>query len=96
MVRTNNQFTSCQCVSEPNLKGGGEVCGYATEDPPLSERAYLSGVIGSSPMFTQAKPAGKVLRVAGDALSRIFPDVLFPAEVPAEVTICLRSKKRES
>ncbi|KAH8827912.1 lysophospholipase [Flagelloscypha sp. PMI_526] len=64
--------------------GGGEVLGYATQDPALSERAYLSGVIGSSPMVTQAHPANILLRKIGEILSMLLPNMLFPAAVPAE------------
>ncbi|KAH8794607.1 lysophospholipase [Flagelloscypha sp. PMI_526] len=64
--------------------GGGEVLGYATQDPPPAQLSNLRGIIGSSPCILQTHPANKWLRTTGAAMSNVFPNMYFPAAVPTE------------
>jgi hypothetical protein len=45
----------------------------------------LAGVLASSPLILQAKPASKVARWAGGHASKIAPNATIKAEVKADV-----------
>ncbi|TFK44955.1 Alpha/Beta hydrolase protein [Crucibulum laeve] len=64
--------------------GGGEVLGFATQDknsPYHATAKSLAGVIATSPLIRQSKPAPKVLRWVGSKASALSPNTLVPADV---------------
>ncbi|EIN06778.1 lysophospholipase [Punctularia strigosozonata HHB-11173 SS5] len=61
--------------------GGAIVLGYATRSPPMKTVSSLAGVIASSPLLCQTKPAPKILRWVGGQASKILPNLTFKAEV---------------
>ncbi|EIW80281.1 alpha beta-hydrolase [Coniophora puteana RWD-64-598 SS2] len=64
--------------------GGGLALAFATRSsaPPTQEAVgLLSGVIGSSPLVIQTKPASKVARWIGGKASTLSPNMNIPAEV---------------
>lgn len=66
--------------------------GFATRTiaPPASESVkLLSGVIASSPLIRLTTPQPVILRWIGRKLANIFPYLSFPADVPAEVSVCV-------
>ncbi|PPQ64553.1 hypothetical protein CVT24_008455 [Panaeolus cyanescens] len=66
--------------------GGGEVCGFATQGengPHCGVLDKLSGVIATSPLLEQTKPAGKLLKWVASRASNFAPNVLIPAAVNA-------------
>jgi len=70
--------------------GGGEVLGFATRGEKFSHSATvhsLAGVIASSPLILQTKPASKLLRWVGGKASTLLPYKLVPADViPADIS----------
>ncbi|KAG6813755.1 hypothetical protein H0H92_007707 [Tricholoma furcatifolium] len=58
--------------------GGAEVLGFASSQPSASS---LAGIISTSPLILQTKPASKLLRAIGGAASNLFPYQLVPAPV---------------
>ncbi|KAI6104891.1 alpha beta-hydrolase [Pisolithus croceorrhizus] len=64
--------------------GGGLVLAFPTREtaPPSPETmSSLAGVIASSPLILQAKPAAKVARWLGGKASRLSPSLTIPAAV---------------
>ncbi|KAI3618823.1 putative lysophospholipase [Moniliophthora roreri] len=57
--------------------GGAVVLGYAISHPTPN----IAGVISTSPLIQQTKPASKVLRWIGSKASVLSPWTLFPAEL---------------
>jgi len=67
--------------------GGGLSLAFATRPsaPPAQEAVdLLSGVIASSPLVTQTKPAAKVARWIGSRASMLSPNMNIPAEIKPE------------
>ncbi|KAG6920036.1 hypothetical protein DXG01_010104 [Tephrocybe rancida] len=58
--------------------GGAEVLGFATIEPSASS---LAGIISTSPLILQAKPAPKLVRLLGGVASNLLPNQLVPANV---------------
>ncbi|KAF9460731.1 Alpha/Beta hydrolase protein [Collybia nuda] len=66
--------------------GGGEVLGFVTQgvnSPHQTTVSSLAGVIATSPLITQTKPAPKLLRWVGGKASSFAPHTLIPATVVA-------------
>ncbi|KAL0072551.1 hypothetical protein AAF712_000314 [Marasmius tenuissimus] len=61
--------------------GGGEVLGYTTVSGDKSLATSLAGVIASSPLIEQAKPAPKLLRWIGGKASILSPYTVIPADL---------------
>ncbi|KAF8648506.1 hypothetical protein AX16_006212 [Volvariella volvacea WC 439] len=64
--------------------GGGEVLGFATQDESAETKKHvkdLYGLIATSPLIRQAKPAPKFLRRVGGLVGTLAPYVLIPAPV---------------
>ncbi|KAG6879131.1 hypothetical protein C0992_004948 [Termitomyces sp. T32_za158] len=61
--------------------GGAEALGFAIGQSCAS---LLAGIISTSPLILQTKPAPKLLRVVGGAASNLFPNRLIPTNVNAE------------
>ncbi|KNZ73952.1 putative serine hydrolase C5E4.05c [Termitomyces sp. J132] len=61
--------------------GGAEVLGFATGQCSTSS---LAGIISTSPLILQTKPAPKLMRMVGGVASNLFPNQLIPANVNAE------------
>ncbi|KAG6857746.1 hypothetical protein H0H87_004162 [Tephrocybe sp. NHM501043] len=59
--------------------GGAEVLGFATGQPSASD--LLAGIISTSPLILQTKPAPKLMRLLGGMASILFPNQLVPANV---------------
>ncbi|KAF8886024.1 Alpha/Beta hydrolase protein [Infundibulicybe gibba] len=66
--------------------GGGEALGFPTQGDKSTSPA-LSGVIATSPLIHQTKPASKLLRWIGGIVSLLAPYALIPAGVvPADLS----------
>ncbi|KAG5636937.1 hypothetical protein H0H81_006333 [Sphagnurus paluster] len=64
--------------------GGGEVLGFATQGDKYKHSetvSSLAGIIATSPMILQTKPAPKLLRWVGGKASNVLPHKLIPADV---------------
>ncbi|KAL0579618.1 hypothetical protein V5O48_002390 [Marasmius crinis-equi] len=61
--------------------GGGEVLGYTTGYGDQSITTTLAGVIASSPLIQQTKPAPKILRWIGGKASVLSPYTVIPADL---------------
>ncbi|KAF8070391.1 Alpha/Beta hydrolase protein [Lyophyllum atratum] len=64
--------------------GGAEALGFATQEEKSSHSATvasLAGVIATSPLILQTKPAPKLLRWVGGKASAVLPHQLVPADV---------------
>ncbi|KAG6864787.1 hypothetical protein C0991_007161 [Blastosporella zonata] len=59
-------------------QGGAEVLGFAIRQPSASS---LAGIVSTSPLILQTKPAPKLLRSLGGMASVLFPNQLVPADV---------------
>ncbi|TFK74689.1 alpha/beta-hydrolase [Pluteus cervinus] len=65
--------------------GGGEVLGFATQHAEAAS-TNLAGIIATSPLIHQTKPAPKLLRWVGGKASILAPYTLVPATVvPSEL-----------
>ncbi|KAL0955746.1 hypothetical protein HGRIS_001961 [Hohenbuehelia grisea] len=62
--------------------GGALVLSFATCSRPSVK--LLKGIIATSPLILQTKPASKILRKVGGFASYVSPNSLIPAEVKAE------------
>lgn len=65
-------------------KGGAEALGFATQgekSPYHLKIVSLAGVIATSPLILQTKPAPKLLRWVGGKASILVPHKLIPADV---------------
>lgn len=81
MVRCARCLFGLGEADERGVQGGGVVLKYctATKDP------QFAGVLVSSPLLHQAKPAPRALRAVGSIAGRLLPYKTFPAEVKPEV-----------
>ncbi|KAF9012585.1 alpha beta-hydrolase [Cyathus striatus] len=64
--------------------GGGEVLGFGCELRYASTATSLAGVISTSPLILQTKPASKVVRWIGGKASHFSPYKLIPTEIKPE------------
>ncbi|KAG6861701.1 hypothetical protein C0995_013270 [Termitomyces sp. Mi166 len=69
-----------EAYKRPILQGGAEALGFAIGQSAASS---LAGIISTSPLILQTKPAPKLMRVVGGVASNLFPNQLIPAHVNA-------------
>ncbi|KAI6046316.1 alpha beta-hydrolase [Pisolithus marmoratus] len=82
-----NEFGTMPVFLYGHSMGGGLVLAFPTREtaPPSPDTvSSLAGVIATSPLILQAKPAPRAARWLGDKASRVFPSVLIPAPVNAK------------
>ncbi|KAI6015590.1 alpha beta-hydrolase [Pisolithus marmoratus] len=82
-----NEFGAMPVFLYGHSMGGGLVLAFPTREtaPPSPDTvSSLAGVIATSPLILQTKPAPRVARWLGDKASRVFPSVLIPAPVNAK------------
>lgn len=74
-----------------SAQGGGLVLAFPTRTGPAWPHpskgtvSILSGVIATSPLITQTKPAAKPVRWIGSKVGLLSPGLTIPAEVKASV-----------
>jgi len=72
----------------PISQGGALALAFPTREhaPPEKETILgIAGVIATSPLILQAKPASKAARWIGGKASLVAPSVTIPAEVKGQV-----------
>ncbi|KAF9268521.1 alpha/beta-hydrolase [Marasmius fiardii PR-910] len=77
----NKEFPGVPLFLMGHSMGGGEVLGWASGYGDKNLIASLSGVIASSPLIQQTKPASKFLRWIGGKASILSPYTLIPADL---------------
>ncbi|KAK7036472.1 hypothetical protein VNI00_011669 [Paramarasmius palmivorus] len=79
LAQAKEKFPGVPVFLMGHSMGGGEVLGYATDK--TRDTSALAGIIATSPLIQQTKPASKLLRWIGGKASTLSPYTVIPVEL---------------